>query len=60
MTVNGYPVATYVRGELIFDGKAVVGKPGFGQHLARKPYDYVKPNGIFPTPFNPVDLTLAS
>jgi dihydropyrimidinase len=59
MMVNGYPVATYVRGTLVFDGKAVVGKPGFGRHLARAPYDYIKPNGIFPTPFNPVDRTLA-
>jgi dihydropyrimidinase len=60
MVVNGYPVATYVRGALVFDGKAIVGKPGFGQHLAREPYDIIKPNGIFPTPFNPVDRTLAS
>ena len=30
-------------------------RPGFGEHLARAPYDYIKPNGIFPTPFNPVD-----
>ena len=59
MAVTGYPVATYVRGALVFDGQAVVGKPGFGQHLARESYGYIKPNGTFPTPFNPVDRTLA-
>jgi dihydropyrimidinase len=59
MTVTGYPVATYVRGSLVFDGTAVVGKPGFGQHLARAPYPLIKPNGVFPTPFNPVDRTVA-
>jgi len=58
MTVTGYPVATYVRGKLVFDGKAIVGAPGFGQHLAREPYAYIEPNGTFPTPFNPVDRTL--
>ena len=55
MQVTGYPVATYVRGTLVFDGETVVGAPGFGKHLAREPYPYIKPNGIFPTPFNPVD-----
>ena len=59
MQVTGYPVATYVRGTLVFDGKDVVGQPGFGQHLARAPYPYITPNGIFPTPFNPVDRTVA-
>ena len=55
MQVTGYPVATYVRGTPVFDGTSVVGTPGFGKHLARAPYPYIKPNGIFPTPFNPVD-----
>jgi len=59
MQVTGYPVATYVRGTLVFDGTSVVGAPGFGQHLARAPYALIKPNGIFPTPFNPVDRALA-
>jgi dihydropyrimidinase len=58
MVVTGYPVATYLRGSLVFDGAAVVGKPGFGQHFARAPYPLIKPNGVFPTPFNPVDRTV--
>lgn len=34
----GYPVATYLRGKLIFDGKQVLGAPGGGRRLAREPY----------------------
>lgn len=34
----GYPVATYLRGELIFDGQTVTGAPGIGRYLSRKPY----------------------
>jgi dihydropyrimidinase len=59
LVVNGYPVATYVRGTLVFDGKTVVGAPGFGRHLAREPYSLIRPSGVFPTPFNPVDRVIA-
>jgi len=27
---------------------------GWGRFLARAPYDYIKPRGVFPTPFNPI------
>ena len=59
MQVTGYPVATWLCGMLLFDGKTVIGTPGFGRHLARAPYGAIKPNGTFPTPFNPVDRTVA-
>ena len=55
---QGYPVATYVRGALVFDGEKVVGPPGYGQFLARAPYALIKPRGRFSSPFNPVDRTL--
>jgi dihydropyrimidinase len=34
----GYPVATYLRGEMIFDGEEVIGAPGKGRYLSRDPY----------------------
>ncbi len=55
---EGYPVATYVRGALVFDGDKVVGPPGHGQFLARAPYPLIEPRGRFSSPFNPVDRTL--
>jgi allantoinase len=35
MKLRWKPAATYLRGELIFDGKDVIGKPGAGGYLAR-------------------------
>lgn len=55
---QGYPVATYVRGTLVFDGEHIVGAPGHGQYLAREPYPMIKPRGRFSSPFNPVDRVL--
>ena len=52
---QGYPVATYVRGKLIFDGQTVVGEPGYGRYLARDVYGEIAPLGRFTSPFNPVD-----
>jgi len=34
--VKGYPVQTYLRGDLVFDGGKYVGKPGSGKFLQRK------------------------
>ena len=56
---QGYPVATYVRGTLVFDGRAVVGEPGHGRYLARDVYGEIAPLGRFTSPFNPVDGALA-
>lgn len=55
---QGYPVATYVRGELVFDGKQVVGAPGYGRFVPRPPYPMIEPRGRFSSPFNPVDRRL--
>jgi len=35
--VKGYPVQTYVRGNLVYDNGDFVGKPGFGQYVKRIP-----------------------
>jgi dihydropyrimidinase len=55
---QGYPVATYVRGTLVFDGEKIVGASGHGQYLARGPYPMIEPRGRFSSPFNPVDRVL--
>jgi dihydropyrimidinase len=55
---QGYPVATYVRGELVFDGEKIVGPPGHGRFLPREPYPFIEPRGRFSSPFNPVDRKL--
>jgi dihydropyrimidinase len=53
--VVGYPIATYLRGRLIFKEGKLTGTSG-GLHLGRDEYPMIKPNGRFPTPFNPVEL----
>lgn len=35
---TGFPVATFVRGEMVFDGEKVTAEPGFGRHLQRDRY----------------------
>lgn len=35
--LHGYPVQTYVRGELVYDNGNFVGKPGFGKFVKRQP-----------------------
>jgi len=35
--VTGWPVTTLVRGEVVFDDDKVVGKPGYGKYIPRKP-----------------------
>jgi len=35
--LHGYPVQTYVRGELVYDNGNFVGKPGFGKFIRRRP-----------------------
>jgi len=34
-TLHGYPVQTYLRGNLVYDNGKFVGKPGFGQFIKR-------------------------
>lgn len=36
-TVHGYPVQTYVRGQLVYDNGNFVGKAGYGQFVKREP-----------------------
>ena len=35
--ITGWPVTTLVRGEVVFDDDKVVGRPGFGKYIPRKP-----------------------
>ena len=37
LKVKGYPVQTYVRGNLVYDNGEFVGKPGFGKYVVRQP-----------------------
>lgn len=53
LEVQGYPTATYQRGQLIFDGANVLAQPGAGRLIARPAYAEIAPTGRFPTPFNP-------
>lgn len=54
MEVTGWPVMTLSRGRLVWDHGKVLAEPGQGRFLARKPYDYIRPRGAFPTPFDPI------
>ena len=55
LEVVGYPAMTLSRGEVLWDRGKVTVTPGRGQFLARGPYDYIKPQNRFVTPFNPVE-----
>lgn len=54
MEVTGWPAMTLSRGRLVWDEGTVDCEAGWGRFLARAPYDYIKPTGHFPTPFNPI------
>lgn len=51
--VKGWPVTTLSRGKVVAHNGDFVGEAGHGRFLARGPYDYIAPRGVFPTPFNP-------
>ena len=53
--VTGWPETTLVRGVPVVDGGRVVGEPGHGRWLPRGPYEMIRPRGVFPGPFNPVE-----
>jgi dihydropyrimidinase len=55
MTVTGWAQTTISRGTVLWNDGEVTCEPGRGEFLARAPYDYIKPRGVFPTPFNPVE-----
>jgi dihydropyrimidinase len=55
MEVTGWPETTLVRGTVVCDGGRIFGEPGHGQFLAREFYPLIKPRGVFPGSFNPVD-----
>ena len=55
LEVTGWPETTLVRGQPVVERGKVVGAPGSGQWLPRGPYAMIRPRGVFPGPFNPVD-----
>lgn len=36
--MQGYPVATYLRGKLIYQDGTFVGEPGYGEYIKRAPH----------------------
>lgn len=54
MAVTGWPSLTLSRGKVVWSEGEVGCEAGWGRFLARAPYDYIKPSGRFPTPFNPI------
>lgn len=52
--VTGWPETTLSRGEVVWQGARIVGRPGHGRFMPRPEYDEIKPNGRFPTPFDPL------
>lgn len=53
--VTGWPETTLVRGVPVVEAGQVVGPPGHGRFLPRGPYPLIRPRGVFPGGFNPVD-----
>ena len=55
MEVTGWPELTMVRGVPVVEDGVVVAPPGHGVFIPRGPYPLIRPRGVFPGPFNPVD-----
>jgi dihydropyrimidinase len=53
LETTGAVVATYLRGQLAFDGTTVTAERGTGTFLPRAPYSMIEPTGHFPAGFNP-------
>ena len=49
--VEGWPITTICRGEVLWHEGEVLGRPGFGRYLPRDPYEAIEPIGR--TPFSP-------
>ena len=56
LQVTGWPVVTVSRGKVVWNDGTVLCEPGWGRFIPRGPYDYIKPRGVLPTPFDPVSL----
>lgn len=54
LAVTGWPAVTLSRGKVVWNDGAAECEAGWGKFLARAPYDYIRPSGKFPTPFNPI------
>jgi dihydropyrimidinase len=60
MEVTGWPLTTLLRGVVACEDGHVRAETGTGTFLARAPYQAIRPCGVFPTPFNPVDRVLTT
>ncbi len=56
LEVVGWPAITISRGKIVWNEGDVYCEPGWGKFLPREPYDFIKPRGVLPTPFDPVSL----
>ena len=52
LVVQGWPIATLRRGEVVMQDGRVQSAPGSGRFLPRGPYDLVKPRGVLPDGFD--------
>jgi len=52
MEVTGWPVATVARGRVVMRDGKVQSQPGEGKFLARGPYDFIRPRGVFADDFD--------
>ena len=57
LQITGWPFITISRGKIVWENGDVRCEAGWGNFLARDPYDYIEPRGVLPTPFDPVALT---
>ncbi len=58
LEVTGWPAVTISRGRVVWDDGDIHCEPGWGQFIPRAPYDYIKPRGVLPTPFDPVSFEI--
>jgi dihydropyrimidinase len=59
-TVRGWPRIVLLRGKVAMQDDKVLAEPGDGAFLPRGRYDYIRPSGHLPTPFDPVAGTIVT
>lgn len=59
MEVTGWPVMTILRGRKVMENGCVDAEPGYGEFLARGPYELIKPTGTLPDGFDASAFPLA-
>jgi len=59
MQLTGKAITTLLRGQVIWDNGKYLGSEGQGQWQPRKPYDWVRPTGHFPSGYDPFAQVVA-